>query len=142
MSDVKIVSRDPVTGVLSIGISRPPQFVSGIDLLVQIVTIELLHSPGRDITDPETGANLRSLIGANIAFDDEAEIFAEIKLMVQTAENNIKALQTSSSRPANEQLGRLELIDVVPDEENLQLEIIIRVISLDQQSTDAVVGLK
>lgn len=142
MSDVKIVSRDPVTGVLSIGISRPPQFVSGINLLVQIVTIELLHSPGRDITNPETGANLRSLIGANIAFDDEAEIFAEIKLMVQTAENNIKTLQASSSRPANEQLARLELMDVVPDEENLQLEIIIRVTSLDQQSTDAVVGLK
>jgi hypothetical protein len=142
MSDVKIISKDPITGVLSIGISRPPRFVSGIDLLVQIVTIELLHSPGRDVLEPDTGANLRSLIGSNIAFDDEAEIFAEIKLMVQAAENNIKKTQASSSRPANEQLAKLELMDVVPDEESLQLEIIIRVTSLDQQSTDAVVGLK
>ena len=142
MSDLKIVYRDATTGVLSIGIRRPPEFVSGIDLLVQIVVIELLHSPGRDIVDPETGANLRSLIGANVAFDDEAEIFAEIKLMVQSAENNIKILQASSNRPANEQLAKLELVDVVPDEQNLQLEIIIRVTSLDQQSTDAIVGLK
>lgn len=142
MSDVKIVSKDPETGVLSIGISRPPQFVSGIDLLVQVVAIELLHSPGRDIIDPDTGANLRSLIGSSVAFDDESEIFAEIRLMVKAAEDNIKKTQASSNRPSNEQLGRLELMDIVPDEESLQLEIIIRVTSLDQQSTSAVVGLK
>lgn len=142
MADVKIVQRDSVTGVLTVGITRPPEFISGIDLLVQSVVIELLHSPGRDINDPQSGANLRSLIGANVSFDDEAEIFAEIKLMVSAAEKNMRAAQASSNRPANEQLGKLELMDVVPDEENLQLEVIIRVTSLDQQSTDAIVGLK
>ena len=142
MADIKLVHRDKNTGVLTIGVTRPPEFISGIDLLVQVVVIELLHSPGRDIIEPQTGANLRSLIGANVAYDDESEIFAEIKLMVQAAESNIRTSQASSGRPANEQLAALDLLDVVPDEENLQLEVIIRVTSLDQQSTDAIVGLK
>lgn len=142
MADIKIVHKDPNTGVLTIGIPRPPQFVSGIDLLVQIVTIELLTSPGRDIIDPDAGGNLRSLIGSNMAFDDEAEIFAEMRVMVSAAEENIKRKQRNSNRPASEQLGQLQLIDIVPDEENLQLEVILRVVSLDQQDTSAIVGLQ
>jgi phage baseplate assembly protein W len=142
VSDVKMVQRDPNTGVLTIGISRPPEFVSGIDKLVQIVVLELLASPGRDINDPNAGSNLRSLIGANVAFDDEAEVYAEIKLMIKTAETNIKERQENTSRPSNEKLSKLDLLDIVPDEENSQLEIILRVVSLDQQDTQAIVGLK
>jgi phage baseplate assembly protein W len=140
--DIKVVTRDAATGVLSIGIPRPPQFVSGIDLLVQVVVIELMTSPGRDIIDPASGGNIRSLIGANVAFDDEGEIFAEVKMMVSTAEANIKRKQASVARPANEKLGRLELVDLVPDEVNAQLEVILRVVSLDQQDTEAIVGLQ
>lgn len=142
MPDVRIVTRDSTTGVLSIGIPRPPQYIKGIELLVQIVTIELLSSPGRDINNPTYGGNLRSLIGSSIGYDDEAEIYAEIKMMVQTAEKNIRQMQQATSRSSNEKLSRLDLIDVVPDEENLQLEIIIRIISMDQQETEAIVGLK
>ena len=140
--DVKIVTKDPNTGVLSIGMSRPPQFVSGIDLLVQIVVIELLTSPGRDILDPLSGGNLRSLVGSNIAYDDEAEVFAEVRIMITSAERNIKRKQRTTQRPANEKLSSLDLIDIVPDEENLQLEVILRVVSLDQQDTEAIVGLQ
>lgn len=142
MADVKVVTRNAETGVLEIGIPTPPQFVSGIDLLVQIVTIEFLASPGRDINEPDSGGNIRSLIGAPVAFDDEAEIYAEIKLMVQNSERNIKRLQQASSRPSNEKLSRLDLIDVVPDETNLSLEVIMRIVSMDQQDTEAIVGLK
>ena len=140
--DIKIVTKDANTGVLSIGIPRPPKFVSGIDLLVQIVVIELLTSPGRDISDPQSGGNLRSLIGANLAFSDEAEVFAEVRIMISSAEQNIKRKQRTVQRPSSEKLSRLDLIDIVPDEENLQLEIILRVVSLDQQDTEAIVGLQ
>lgn len=142
MSDVRVVQRAPITGVLSIGFSRPPQYVSGIEKLVQIVTIELLTSPGRDINDPDAGGNLRSLIGANVSFDEEAEVFAEIRLMIKAAESNIKQRQQNTNRPSSEQLSRLDIIDVVPDEENAQLEVMLRVVSLDQQDTQAIVGLK
>lgn len=140
--DVRIVTRDPVTGILAVGIPRPPQYISGIDLLVQIVVIELLTSPGRDINDPESGGNLRSLIGANVAFDDEAEVFAEVRIMISATEQNIKRKQRNVQRPASEKLSRLDLIDIVPDEENSQLEVILRIVSLDQQDTQAIVGLQ
>ena len=140
--DVKVVTRDPATGVLKVGISRPPQYVEGIDLLVQIVVIELLTSPGRNIVKPADGSNLRSLIGANVSFDDEGEVFTEVKMMISAAEKSIKRNQRGVQRPANEKLSRIELVDIVPDEENLQLEIILRVISLDQQTSEAIVGLQ
>jgi len=142
VADVQLVKRDPITGVLTIGMSRPPSYVSGINFLVQIVVLEILSSPGRDINDPGGGANLRSLVGANVAFDDESEVFAEVKMIIKTAETNIKERQNNANRPSNEQLAKLELLDIVPDEENLQLEIILRIVSMDQQDTQAIVGLK
>jgi hypothetical protein len=142
VADIQLVKRDPLTGVLTVGISRPPAYVFGINLLVQIVVLELMSSPGRDINDPGAGSSLRSLIGANVAFDDESEVFAEVKMIVKTAETNIKNRQNTSNRPSSEQLAKLELLDIVPDEENLQLEIILRIVSMDQQDTQAIVGLK
>ena len=142
MADIRVVTRNTTTGVLSIGIPRPPQYVSGIDLLVQIVVIEMLSSPGRDIVDPNDGGNLRSLVGSNVGFDDEGEVFAEVRMMISATEENIIRKQRTSNRPASERLSRLELVDIVPDEENAQLEIILRVVSLDQQDTEAIVGLQ
>lgn len=142
MADVRVVSQNRVTGVYSFGMSRPPQFVEGIDLLAQIIVIELMTTPGRNIVDPSAGGNLQSLIGSNVDFDEEAEIFTEIQMMVRAAEENIKDRQANSNRPANEKLGSLQLLDVVPDEDQAQLEIIIKIVSLDQQETEAIVGLK
>lgn len=142
MSDIKIVYRDENTGVLTIGIPRPPEYVEGIEKLVQIVVIELLTSSGRDIIDPNDGGNLRSLIGTNINYDDESEIFTEIKMLVSLAETNIKKRQVSVARKSNEQLASLTLTDVVPNEDQGLLEIFIRVQSMDQQSTQAIVGLR
>lgn len=142
LMDIKVVNKDPNTGVLTIGMSDPPQYVSGIDLLVQIVTIELLTTPGRSITNPSSGGNLKSLVGSNVAFDDIGEIFAEVRMMVTAAEKNIMDQQVNSRRPANEKLARLDLVDLVPDEESMQLEVILNIVSLDQQSTQAAVGVK
>lgn len=140
--NIKVIQKDEATGVLSIGMSRPPQYVSGIDLLVQIVVMEFLSSPGRDILNPGGGGNVRSLLGTNVNFEDEAEIFTEISMMVSATESNIKTIQEAYNRPANEKLARLEMVDIVPDDETMQLEIILRVVSMDQQSTEAIVGLK
>jgi len=140
--DIKVVHKDPNTGVLSIGIADPPEFVSGIDKLVQIVAIELMTSPGRNISNPSAGGNIRSLVGSNVAFDDIGEIFAEIRMMVSSSEKNIVDFQGNGNRPSSEKLARLELLDIVPDEENMQLEIIIQIISMDQQTAQAVIGVR
>ncbi len=142
MSDIKIVYRNKVTGILTIGMPRHAEFVTGVSKLVQIVVLELLTSPGRDIIDPNDGGNLRSLIGSNINYDDESEVFTEIKMLIFTAEENIKKRQISASRPANEQLASLTLLDVVPNEDEALLEISIQVTSLDQQQKQAIVGLR
>lgn len=142
MADVQVVKQDPITGVYSFGMSRPPKFVEGVSKLVQIVVIELMTTPGRNVLDPSAGGNLQSLIGSNVTFDDEAEIFTEIQMMIRTAESNIKERQVNSNRPSNERLSALYLLDVVPDEENASLEIIVKIVSEDQQDAEAIVGLK
>ena len=63
-------------------------------------------------------------------------------MMVSATERNIKQFQEAYGRPANEKLARLDLVDLVPDEENLQLEVILRATSMDQQTAEAIVGLK
>ena len=63
-------------------------------------------------------------------------------MMISATEANIKRKQEAYGRPANEKLAKLELVDLVPDEENLQLEVILRAVSMDQQTTEAIVGLK
>jgi len=140
--DIKVVYKDPETGVLRIGIADPPEFVSGIDKLVQIVAIELMTSPGRNISNPSSGGNVRSLVGSNIAFDDVGEIFAEIRMMVSSSEKNIIDFQGGGNRPSSEKIARLELLDIIPDEENMQLEIVIQIISMDQQTAQAIIGVK
>lgn len=139
MSNLKVLSRDPTTGRLRLGLTVPPRSVSGIDLLVQEVALLLLNNGGRSIAFPGLGGGLRALIGTGYSPDDPSELFADVRLIVSRVEQIIKEGQIRTRRPPSERLQSLRLIDIIPDPINPEFEIVISVINEEQQQSQAVV---
>lgn len=139
MPDLKVLTRDPVTGRLTPGVPRPPQQVSGIDLLVQIVALLYLNNGGRSIFEPGRAGGLRTFIGLNYDPDDPAELFADLRLMTSRIEQMIKEEQEKTLRKASERLLSLQLLDIIPDDVNPEIEIIVQVVNEEQRTSQAVV---
>jgi len=139
MPDIKVLKQDPLTGRLTIGMSRPPQQVSGIDLLVQIVALLFMTNGGRSIVSPGRTGGLRQLIGTNFDPSDPSELLADVRTMVNMVEQQIKEEQTNTSRPPSERLQALQLIDLVPDPDQPVIEVIVAVINEEHDQSQAVV---
>jgi hypothetical protein len=139
MPDLKVLTRDVVTGRLTPGISRPPQTVEGIELLVQIVVLLYLNNGGRSIFAPGRAGGLREFIGLNFDPDDPSELFADLRLMTSRIEQMIKEEQEKTNRSASERLLSLNLLDIIPDDVNPEIEIVVQVINEEQQTSQAVV---
>lgn len=139
MPDIKIINIDPATGQVRLGLSRPPKEISGIDLLVQNVAILYMTNGGRSIIVPDRVGGLRKFLGANVDLDDPAEFFADVRMMTSQIEQQIKREQVSTSRPTSERLEALQLVDIIPNEEDSSVEIRVAVVNEDQQQQQAVV---
>ena len=133
MSDLRIISRDPVTGVVSLGLPDPPEFISGIDKLVQTVSLTLLNNGRRSIFSAGRTGGIRQLLGNNFDEEDPSEIFADIRLSVSQTEDIILKEQGQTSRPPSEMLQTLQLIDVFMDDETREVNVIIGVVNEEQQ---------
>ena len=138
-ADLKIISADE-TGVIRVGLQRPAVKIQGIEKLVQIVALELLRNGGRNIADPTAGTGLRGRIGTNI--EDEAEFFADIRLMVSNGETNIKERQIGTTRGPDERLAQLALIDIVPNTETSEIEMELEVVSEAEERRRARMGIR
>jgi hypothetical protein len=139
--DLKVLIQDPNTGALTLGLSRPPEYVSGIDKLVQIVVLEILNNGGRSIFRPGAGGGLRALLGTNTDYDDVSELFSDVQVTLARVEENIKRAQVTTSRPPSERLSQLQIVDIVPDEPNLAVEVYLGVVNEEQDLAQAVVPL-
>jgi len=139
MPDLKVLKRDAFTGRFTPGMSRPPETVSGIDLLVQVVVLLLLNNGGRSIFQPGRAGGLREFIGQNFDPDDPSELFADLRLMISRAEQIIKEEQEQTHRSPAEKLLSLQLLDIIPDPEQPEIEIIVQVMNQQQQTQQAVV---
>ena len=139
-ADLKMLTRT-ADGTLVLGLARPPQFVDGIDKLVQIVTLVLLTNPGRSIISPGKGGGIRSLLGSNIDPDEPEELFADIRLMVERTRTYILQTQANTSRPPSERLRDLSLIDIVLNDDSDQVEVLLGVINEDQDVGQALVPI-
>jgi hypothetical protein len=139
--DLKVLVSDPTTGALRLGLSRPPQYVSGIDKLVQIVALELLNSGGRSIFNPGGGGGLRALLGTNVDYDDTSELFSDVQVTISRVQQNITTGQVNTSRSPSERLTQLQIVDIVPDENNLEVRVLIGVVNEEQQLGQAVVAM-
>ena len=138
--DLKILSRDPSTGALTLGLPRPPEYVSGIDKLVQIVALELLNNGGRSIFSPGSGGGLRALLGINTDYDDPSELFSDVRVAVSQVEQNIRTAQVTTTRPPSERLAQLQIVDIVPDESSLAVQVFLGVVNEEQSLAQAVVA--
>ena len=141
MPDLKILTTDLATGRMTLGIPRPPQYVSGIDLLVQNVALLYMLNGGRSIVSPDRAGGLRLYIGMNFDIDDPSELFADIRLMTSQIEQQIKEEQISTSRPPSELLHALHVVDIVPNDEQPEINIIVAVVNEEQQTARAVVSV-
>lgn len=141
MPDLKLLISDPATGRLTPGMPRPPQYVEGIDLLVQNVALLFMNNGGRSIVFPDRAGGLRNYIGVNFDIDDPSELFADLRLMTSQVEQQIKEEQVSTSRSPSERLSALHLIDIVPDDEQPEVNIIVAVVNEEQQTAQAVVSV-
>lgn len=138
MPDLKLIARDD-SGRVTVAMPSPPEYVEGIDLLVQIVALTFLNNGGRSIINPDRVGGLRLLLGSNIDPDDPSEMFADLRLIASQVEQIIKREQARTSRQPSERLLRLQLVDVLPNETDLSVEVIVSVVSEDQQQAQAVV---
>ena len=125
--DLKCITAD-ANGVVSFGLASPQQKVQGIDLLTQLVALELMRNPGRNINDPTDGAGLRQMIGQNITTSDQ-EFFADMQMRCTQAQANIIARQTQTVRPADARLASLRLLDIVSNDQDSQLNVVLEIIS-------------
>jgi hypothetical protein len=139
MPELKVFNRDPLTGRLTPGIPRPPQTVSGIDLLVQIVALLFLNNGNRSIFSPGRAGGLRTFIGMNYDPEDPSELFADLRLMTGQVEQIIKQEQEDTDRPPSERLLSLQLLDIVPDESKSEIEVIVQVMNEEQSTSRATV---
>lgn len=141
MPDLKMLITDPNTGRMTVGMPRPPETVSGIDLLVQIVVLLYLNNGGRSIFYPGRSGGLREYIGLNYDNDDPSEIFADMRLIASQIEGMIKEEQVKTNRPPSERLLALRVIDIIPDETQLEIELQVQVVNEEQQTAQAMVTL-
>jgi len=139
MPDLKILTRDKITGRLVPGVSRPPQSISGIDLLVQVVALLFLSNGGRSIFEPGRAGGLRNFIGQNFDPEDPSELFADLRLMTTRVEQQIKEEQEGTHRGPSERLLSLRLLDIIPDPNLPEIEIVVQVINEERQTQQAVV---
>lgn len=137
MSDLKILAVT-VDGKLSLALARPTTKISGIDKLVQIVTLCFLNRGKRSIFNPGRTGGLRELLGSNINPDDPQELFADIRLTVNQVERFIKESQTSTQRRPSERLRQLQLVDIVPTDLQ-EIQLYVAVVNEENQYTRAVV---
>lgn len=139
MPDLKLLIRDSITGRLRPGVPTPPEQIEGIDLLVQNVALLYLTNGGRSIVFPNRVGGLREFIGANFDPTDPSELFADIRMMTSQVEQRIKEEQVATARPPSERLLTLQLIDIVPDEDQLEIEVVVAVTNEEQQTAQAIV---
>lgn len=132
---------NPSTGRMTVGMSRPPETVSGIELLVQTVVLFYLNNGGRSIFSPGRAGGLREYIGLNYDHEDPSEIFADMRLITSRIEEMIKEEQVKTDRPPSERLITLRVIDIIPDETQLEIELQVQVINEEQQTAQAMVTL-
>lgn len=139
--DLKVLMADPTTGALRLGVCRPPEFVSGIDKLVQIVALALLNMGGRSIFGTSPTGGLRALMGANVDYDDPSELFGDVRITVSSIEQSIKRAQVTTTRPPAERLARLQLVDIVADEADLGVRVLLGVVNEEESQGQALVAL-
>lgn len=136
--DFQITTVDSTTGRVTLGIPRVPRVLTGIDKLAQVVTLQVLRNPGRDLLSPEQGAGFRAMIG-QYNFVDPKEVQGVVVQKIKLMETQLIAAQLPGVGTPDERLKKLVLQDLAFDDVTRELLVRIRVINELDQETDLLV---
>jgi len=135
--DIKVIHRDTTTGRLTFKVSSMP--VIGSDLLVQLVVLSLLNTPGKDILDLNNGGGIPEMIGLNIDATDSTEIVAEVTRRIKKTQVEIINAQSGLNVTSDEKLRDLQITGISQGETIDEVLVVIRVINEAGKITDIVV---
>ena len=137
MKDIKFIYKDEFDQ-LSVQFPSRAEYISGMDILVQIVALAYLTDPGQDLNDPETGSGVRSIIG-QIDIQNEDNLKADFLSRTSKIEAEIIERQTDLDIPPNERLQGLEVRGMQVDPLTLELNAGVKI--YNQQGENRVVNI-
>jgi len=113
MQDVKCVTFTRISDTEiqgDLGLTYPPMLgMSGLALLVQIVIINLLKTPGKDFYEPDVGGGLLSAERGGTGTQGDLSFQSNIRRAVKAVEYQLKQSQLGENYPPSERLARLGL---------------------------------
>ena len=105
--------------------TNTPLPATGLDKLIQIVTMELLSSPGRDIFNLPGGAGLREILPVGANKRTESGVLADLSIAIMRISDGIKARQNEEESDPKARLANLDLISVEFDIQNTKWEVVV-----------------
>lgn len=135
--EIRVIKVDPNTGRVTFELQS--KFISGIDLLVQVVVLSLLNVQGQDVLDPEQGGGLPALIGQNIDPNDPTEIFADVALRVKKTQAEMISNQIGLEIPASERLREVTIVSIEQGANIDEILVRLRVSNEEGRTTDVVI---
>lgn len=134
--DFAITLTDPVTNIVSIGIPRVPKILTGLAKLVQIVSLDFLRNPGRDVINPNSGAGFRAMIGQyNYSFGGK-EVTGQVIRVVKQRQAAILAAQATAPGDPTEMLSTITVEDMAFDEGSSNLVVRVKITNQAGSSAD------
>jgi hypothetical protein len=132
--DLKIMRLHP-DGSVYFDISDTPSYVSGIDLLAQMVAIAYLENPGQDVVNPQEGSGVRSLIGQ---FDVVNQKDLKVEFLTRTTkiEREIVQRQSNLDIRSDEKLKKLTILGLTINSDNSEM---IAKVSIENQADQRIV---
>ena len=143
MPDLQITQIDPTTGIVTLGLGISPPLLTGLDLLVQLVTLTFLKDPGgRDVIQPTAGSGLRAAMGQYNITSGNNDITQVNLLMIQqtkVVEQQILQNQEGTTSDATERLNSLQVLDVGFDPQSDEALLRVQIINEAGDVTDVIV---
>lgn len=138
--DIQITIVDPVTGIVTLGLTNYPKKLIGMDLLAQIVALKMLKTWDQDVFDPQEGTNFRQYIGQyNFSEDDFEEVRLLVVSQIKKVEQDIIAEQGTNIGTPSERLSQLRLLDVASDPTTGSIAARVQILNEAGGSRDLVV---
>jgi hypothetical protein len=128
-------------GFLRATSTNTPLKASLLDKLVQLVAMELLSTPGRDIFNLSAGAGLRQALPVSANQKTETGAFSDVSIALMRVSENIKARQDEEEDDPAGRLSSLQLVTIEFDEQNTKWEVIVRLTTEAGTSRDTLVSV-
>lgn len=109
--------------------TQNPYAKKGIYVLVQLCTLSLMRTPGRDVLSPDMGGGLRSITAKPLGMSSLPERKNEVGSAVAATERQLMEEQVRSTLPPEERLRSLTLEEVSYNFDEQEWRIVIRIVS-------------